>query len=321
MTFVQTDVHSSSLTDRLNRRMAVEHHRARLGHTLRYQRLSRSFERHVTRRLLKFGLQITGLYQAGLRNALTPVVRKIRLHFADLPAAFDGFQILHLSDLHIDGTDGLTEALISLLGGLKPDLCVMTGDYRFDDEGPCQQIYPRMRSILSSISSKHGVFGILGNHDGSEIAFALEDMGMPMLINDAAEIRNGNASVWLIGVDDPFRYRCDDLAGALASVPSRAFKILLAHTPELYRESSDCGIDLYLCGHTHAGQIRLPCIGSLRHNANCPRSYAHGHWAHSDMQGYTSAGIGCSMLPIRFNCPPEVVLIELAVDDGCTSPA
>jgi predicted MPP superfamily phosphohydrolase len=236
------------------------------------------------------------------------------LHFADLPAAFEGFQILHLSDLHIDGTEGLTEALLPVLGGLKPDLCVITGDYRFDDEGSCEQIYPRMRSILSSISSKHGIFGILGNHDSSEIAFALEDMGMPMLINDAAEIRSGNASVWLIGVDDPFRYRCDDLASALASVPSQAFKILLAHTPELYRESSDRGIDLYLCGHTHAGQIRLPCIGFLRNHANCPRSYAHGHWARGRMQGYTSAGVGCSMLPIRFNCPPELVLIELALD-------
>jgi predicted MPP superfamily phosphohydrolase len=320
MTFVQNDVHSSSLTDRLKHRMTVERRRAGLGHALRYHHLPRTFERNVTRRLLKFGLQITRLYPTGLRNALTPVVRKIRLHFADLPAAFDGFQILHLSDLHIDGMDGLTEALIPLLGGLKPDLCVITGDYRFDDEGPREQIYPRMRSILSSISTKHGVFGILGNHDTSEIAFGLADLGMRMLINDAAEIRNGHESAWLIGVDDPFRYRCDDLASALTSVPLQAFKILLAHTPELYRESSDCGIDLYLCGHTHAGQIRLPGIGSLRHNANCPKPYAHGHWAHGDMQGYTSAGIGCSMLPIRFNCPPEIVLVELAVDDGHPSP-
>ena len=312
MTFVDTDLRSASLTERLKRRMAVERYRAR--HRLRYGWLARTFERNVTRRLLKFGLQITGLYPTGLRNALAPVVRKIRLHFADLPAAFNGFQILHLSDLHIDGTDGLTEALLPILGGLNPDLCVITGDYRFDDEGPCEEIYARMRSILSSISSKHGIFGILGNHDASEMAFALEDMGMPMLINDAAEIRSGNASVWLVGVDDPFRYRCDDLASALASVPSEAFKILLAHTPELYRESSDRGIDLYLCGHTHAGQIRLPFIGSIRHHANCPKSYAHGNWKHGRTQGYTSAGTGCSMLPVRFNCPPEIVLIELAAD-------
>ena len=311
MTFGETDVRSSSLSDRLNARMAVEERRARLRHTLR-RRVSRAFDRHVTRIVLKFGLQIARLYPVGLRNAVSPVVRKIRLHFADLPAAFHGFQILHLSDLHIDGTDGLTEALLPVLSGLKPDLCVITGDYRFEDDGPSEEVYPRMRSILSRISSRHGMFGILGNHDSSEMAFALEEMGMTMLVNDAAQIRRGNASVWLIGVDDPFKYKCDDLASALSSVPSEAFKILLAHTPELYGESCDRGIHLYLCGHTHAGQIRLPVIGSLRHNANCPRSYAHGHWAHGEMQGYTSAGIGSSTLPVRFNCPPEVVLIELA---------
>jgi uncharacterized protein len=312
MTFVQTDIRSSSLADRLKRRMAIERQRASRG---ALRQLPRTLDRYVTPTVLKFGLEITRLYVPGLRNALSPVVRKVRLHFADLPAAFDGFQILHLSDLHIDGTEGLTEALMPFLASLKPDLCVMTGDYRFDDQGPCEQIYPHMRSILSSISSKHGVFGILGNHDSSEIAFALEDMGMTMLINDAAEIRNKSASVWLIGVDDPFRYRCDDLEGALASVPPQAFKILLAHTPELYREACDNGIHLYLCGHTHAGQIRLPGIGSLRHNARCPRAYAHGHWTHHGMQAYTSAGVGCSTVPVRFNCPPEIVLLELAADD------
>jgi uncharacterized protein len=82
----------------------------------------------------------------------------------------------------------------------------------------------------------------------------------------------------------------------------------------MYRESSDNAIHLYLCGHTHGGQIRLPGIGHLRQNAQCPRSYAQGHWKHNDMHGYTSAGVGCSMLPVRFNCPPEIVLIELACE-------
>src|SRR5207248_11700996 len=88
-------------------------------------------------------------------------------------------------------------------------------------------------------------------------------------------------------------------------------KILLAHTPEVYADASARGVQLYLSGHTHAGQIRFPGIGSIRNNARCPRAYAYAHWRHGAMQGYTSAGVGCSSLPIRFNCPPEIVLIEL----------
>lgn len=252
-----------------------------------------------------------GLYSRGLRNAVSPVIRKLTLHFADLPPAFDGFQILHLADFHIDRVDGLTEALVPLLEALRPDVCVMTGDYRFEDEGPCDEVYSRMQRIVASIRAKHGIFAILGNHDVSEIAFALEEMGVRMLVNEAVEIEQANAALWLAGIDDPFGYECDDLPGALSAIPRDAFKVLLAHTPELYADAAARGVHLYLCGHTHGGQIRFPGIGSIRNNARCPRAYGYGLWTYRGMQGYTSAGLGCSTLPIRFNCPPELVLLEL----------
>jgi predicted MPP superfamily phosphohydrolase len=168
-----------------------------------------------------------------------------------------------------------------------------------------------MRSILSSISSKHGVFGILGNHDAAEIAFALDEMGVRMLVNEAVPIENGSSSLWLAGVDDPFDYRCDDLEGTLSVVPRQAFKILLVHTPDLYEEATERGVDLYLCGHTHAGQIQFPVLGALHHNSNSPRAYAYGHWKRKQMHGYTTSGVGCSSLPVRFNCSPELALIQL----------
>jgi predicted MPP superfamily phosphohydrolase len=151
----------------------------------------------------------------------------------------------------------------------------------------------------------------LGNHDAAEIALRLEEMGMRMLVNEAEQVQRGQSTIWIAGVDDPFDYGCHDLDAALESVPEDGFKVLLAHAPELYQEASQKGVHLYLSGHTHAGQIRFPLIGSVRNNANCPREYAHGHWGHNGMHGYTSAGVGCSCLPIRFNCPPELILIEL----------
>lgn len=300
-----------SLAERLKHRIAVEQYFALTGKKFRKKSFVLRHEDILVKPWLKLGLGMVGLYSRGLRNAISPVIRNITLHFDDLPKAFDGFEILHISDLHIDGVDGLAEALAALLEPLRPDVCVMTGDYRFENDGPCEEVYPRMRRVISGIHARDGVFGILGNHDSSEIAFALEGMGMRMLVNEAVEIERGKASLWIAGLDDSFDYRCDDLPGTLASIPREDFKILLSHTPELYAEAARSDVQLYLAGHTHAGQFRFPGIGSIRHNAKCPKQYSHGHWRHEGMQGYTSAGAGCSMLPIRFNCPPEVARIEL----------
>lgn len=302
-----------ALAQLLERRLEVEDYFERSRRTYRKGRARLWLDRVMQPFTLKLGLQATGLYKRGMRNALKPAVRTLRISFAGLPAAFDGFQILHLSDFHIDGNEALADSLAPVLARLEPDLCVFTGDYRFDNIGSSERVYPAMRRIISSISSKHGIVGILGNHDVAEIAYALEEMGVRMLVNEAVEVHERGESLWIAGVDDPFDYRCDDLPAALAGIPADAFKILLAHSPERYREAAECGVDIYLCGHTHAGQIRLPWIGSLKHNSEVPRAYSFGPWTHKQMHGYTTAGVGCSSLPVRFNCPPEIVLIELAV--------
>jgi uncharacterized protein len=265
----------------------------------------------ITALALRTALQLTGSYSNGIRNALSPVVRHLQFEFADLPTAFEGFRILHLADLHIDGLDGLAENIAKLVAGLEVDLCVMTGDYRFRVEGPCDAVYPRIRTILAGVRARCGVVGILGNHDTLEMAVELERCGVRMLINEPMEIASGASSIWVAGVDDPHYYGCDDLAAALEGVPREEFKILLAHSPELFSEAAAAEINLYLCGHTHGGQIRLPWIGAPLLNAACPRAYTHGLWQHDRMQGYTSAGLGCSMLPVRFNCAPEIAVIEM----------
>ena len=304
-------IQEPSLHERLQPRIAVEEYFARIGHTYRHGPVYRNFERYFARPMLKYGLRLAGLYETGVRNALSPVVREFELSYPNLPKGLDGFELLHISDLLIDGSPGLVEALTPVLRGLAPDVCVLTGDYRFEDRGSCAEVYPLMAELQRSISARHGIYGILGNHDAAEIALALEDMGVRMLVNDAAEIVHRGDSLWLAGVDDPFDYRTDDLASALSGVPSNGFKVLLAHAPELYDQAADEAIDLYLCGHTHAGQIRVPKIGALRQNAKCPKAFAYGLWQHKGMRGYTTAGAGCSALPIRYNCPPEVALFRL----------
>ncbi len=301
----------NALADRLEPRIAVEQHFARIGHTYRHGKAFRFFDHKIMRPGLKVGLKCVGLYQTGRRNSLSPQLREVRLSYPNLPPALDGFRVLHLSDFHIDGVDGLAETVAPLLAKVQADICVFTGDYRFEDRGPCEQVYPRMRKLVSAISAKHGVWGILGNHDSSEIAYGLEALGVRMLVNESVEINHGGGSFWLAGVDDPFDYHRADLKLALKGVPGNAFKILLAHAPEVYQEAANRGIDLYLTGHTHAGQIRLPFIGSIKHNSHCPKEFSYGLWQHSKMRGYTTSGIGCSSVPVRFHCAPEIVVFEL----------
>ena len=169
-----------------------------------------------------------------------------------------------------------------------------------------------MRRVLGAVRARHGVFGILGNHDCADIAVELEGMGVRMLVNESVPVGPPESPLWVIGVDDSHYFGCDDLPEALRGVSREGLRLLLAHSPELYREAAAAGIDLCLSGHTHAGQIRLPGIGALMQMADCPRKFAFGHWRHEGMQGYTTSGVGCSLLPVRFGCPPEIVMIELA---------
>ncbi len=259
------------------------------------------------------GLKVTGLLERGARNALNPVIRRIVFEFDDLPESFHGFRVLHLSDIHADGLAGLAETICDHIRSLEVDLCVLTGDYRFEVNGPCHGVYFNMEKILESVRSRLGVIGVLGNHDFSEEAVELERMGVRMLINESVELRQGSDSVWVVGLDDPHYYGCDDLPGALKEVPSDAFKILLVHTPEMIRQAAQAGVNLYLCGHTHGGQICLPLIGPVLTNASCARKYTRGNWQYKKVKGYTSAGVGSSGVAVRFRCPPEIAVLELRV--------
>lgn len=302
---------ADALTERMRRRLEAEEYFARTGRTFRKSRSRLWFNECLKPRLMEAAFRASGLYGIGHRNALTPRVHEVEFQLPRLPAALDGFRILHISDLHIDKIDGLAERLADLIAPVQADICLITGDYRYEIRGDCSGVYPRMRLILDSIQSRHGIFAILGNHDSSEIAFWLADQGVSMLMNDAARVDQNGARLYVAGVDDPHDYRCDDLPGALEHVPAGAFTVLMAHTPVLYREAAEAGIDLYLCGHTHAGQVRLPGIGAVKKNGPYPRAFVQDKWSYNDMQAYTSWGAGCSTLPVRFNCPPEIAVLRL----------
>jgi hypothetical protein len=140
--------------------------------------------------LIEHSLRAVGLLERGRRNAREPIIRAMNIPFETLPAGFCGFRILHLSDLHIDGIQGLAERVADLIAPHEVDLCVFTGDYRFATSGTCHNVYPEMRKIVRAVRSRNGILGILGNHDYAEEIEELEAMGIRMLMNASVECKN-----------------------------------------------------------------------------------------------------------------------------------
>ena len=260
---------------------------------------------------LTAAFKMTGLYERGKRNALKIEVVEKTFCFPTLPDAFDQFRILLLTDLHLDGLDGLTDTLIAHLEGLKVDLCLIGGDIRMQTYGPIAPCLRHLHRLLPHIHSRQGLLGVLGNHDCLEMTPDFEEAGLIMLVNESWPIERNGEQIWVVGVDDPHFYKMANTTQAFRDVPAQAFTIFLAHSPEAYKEAARCQAQLYLCGHTHGGQICLPERGPILTNSRAPRFTASGSWQYRKMTGYTSRGAGPSGIPLRFNCPGEISLITL----------
>jgi predicted MPP superfamily phosphohydrolase len=283
----------------------------------RQHRRSEALRRHGGRRLelgdvVTAVLRATGIFERGRRNALRPVLRRVDMRFPELPHEFDGFTLMQMSDFHFDKRPGYVETVAELVESLEVDVCALTGDYNYYDRGPSDRAVAGMAALLPSIRARHGVYAILGNHDHSGLVEPYEAMGIRWLINANVEIARGEASLYLAGIDDNHGYRSHSVPLALEGAPEDGFKVLLAHSPAIVREAAREKVQLCLCGHTHAGQVRLPWVGAVFLNApNAPRRVCAGAWRYGTMRGYTSAGLGATASPVRFNCPPEVTVIRL----------
>jgi uncharacterized protein len=256
-------------------------------------------------------LMATGLYWRGLSNAAKVELRENLIVSPRLPQAFDGFTILQLSDLHVEMSEAAMDRVVALLEGTSYDLCVLTGDYRAKTWGPHEAAISGVARVRDALRGE--VYGVLGNHDTILMVPALETMGITMLLNEGKIIERAGERIHLAGIDDAHYYRMDNLDKAAADIPPGAFSILVSHTPEIYRQAAHADFDVLLSGHTHGGQICLPGRIPITLDSVLPRSMGSGAWRYHDMIGYTSVGAGSSVVPVRFNCPPEITLHRLRV--------
>ena len=283
-----------------------EHEAQIFGHGLNFFHFENLTSSHL---LIRTVLMLTGLYHRGLRNATRIQLRHNRIVSPRLPAAFHGFSILQLSDLHVDMNREAMEHMVSLVKPLQYDLCVLTGDFRGRTFGPFGDTLEQMAYITRAL--KGPLYGVLGNHDTIAMVPGLEEIGIQMLLNERDVIERGSEHIHLAGIDDAHFYQSDSIEKAAAGIPRDEFSILISHTPEVYKDAAHAGFDVMISGHTHGGQICLPGGIPITLDSKLPRHMGAGPWKYSHLSGYTSVGAGSSVVPVRFNCPPEITLHQL----------
>jgi predicted MPP superfamily phosphohydrolase len=291
------------LHSRLRLGIEADHEAQVFGQGINYFHIENLLPFHVA---IRSCLKLTGLYGRGLRNAAQIELRRHDVISSRIPKAFDGFKILHLSDLHVEMSEAAMMRLAAILPNIEYDLCVLTGDYRAQTFGAYEPALTGMAPLCSAL--KGPIYGVLGNHDTIQMVPGLEDMGVQMLLNENHTIERGNQRIYLAGIDDAHFYRVDNIEKAATGIPFGDFSILLSHTPEVYQQASYADFSLLLSGHTHGGQICLPWRIPITLSSVLPRHMGSGPWKYRDMIGYTSVGAGSCVVPVRYNCPPEITL-------------
>ncbi len=241
-----------------------------------------------------------------------PRLERPQFVLPNLPKAFDGFKLLHLSDLHRSNVVSQAYVVRHLKQGarLGADIAVLTGDYVTGKAGYIHSIAPAIQRLAQALPT----YAVLGNHDhwtgAVTIESKLRECGVVVLDNTAVRIERGGEFFWLLGMDD-LMVGADDLGAALRAADAPGVRVLITHNPDSIEEVAAMGVDLMLCGHTHGGQVALPFIGPLIVPSDYGRRFAAGAFRVGRTQLYVNRGLGLIPPPVRFGVPPEVALITL----------
>ncbi|MCS7010450.1 MAG: metallophosphoesterase [Anaerolineales bacterium] len=227
-------------------------------------------------------------------------------------------RILHLTDVHVERITIRERTVLAKAEALRPDLILLTGDYVNIDYIDDPKTLADTRWLLSQLEAPLGVYAVLGSVDPPELMAALfrELENIRVLENEVVSLSLPGGRLNLIGVTMTHNILLDRqmLSRVAESAPPADYTILLHHSPDVAETASAHGIDLYLSGHTHGGQIRLPFYGALVTFSVYGKRYEMGRYQLGATTLYVSRGIGMEglLLPrIRFLCPPEMTLVEL----------
>ena len=239
-----------------------------------------------------------------------------------IPQGFEGFRFAQVSDLlNAEFGEG-NEKLIQLLSQTDPDIIVLTGDLIDSRHTDIEIALDFARQAIKLAP----VYYVSGNHEArvreyEDLKMGLAEAGVVILENQNVQITREGESITLMGIDDP-SFQEDYLFGDSESVARQAiddlqnesegYTILLSHRPELFDLYVDTGMDLVFSGHAHGGQFRLPFVGGLvAPNQGFFPKFDEGRFTEENTTMIVSRGVGNSIIPIRFNNRPEIVLVTL----------
>ena len=231
------------------------------------------------------------------------------IRLKNLPDAFEGFKIVHLTDIHHSKFVSFNEVfrMVELANRQDPDVVFLTGDYITWSK----KFIAPVSEALKNLKSRFGSYAILGNHDirvdADGITRALEKAQIRVLRNSSERIDFKRDSLWIAGVDE-YSYGQSDIPKAMREVPLSQPRILLAHNPEIVVGSSS---HLMLAGHTHGGQIKIPYMRSLNAVTQPSQEFLEGFVRSGKTQMYISRGLGKVVVPVRILCPPEIPVFYL----------
>ena len=241
-----------------------------------------------------------------------------------IPKEFDGFRIAQVSDLHNTEFGEGNSKLIGLLSQTEPDIIVLTGDLIDSRQTDIEIALSFARDAMKIAP----VYFVSGNHEArvseyEDLKMGLAEAGVIVLENQKVEITRDGEAITLMGIDDP-SFQESYLFGDAESVAKQAiemlqsesdgYTVLLSHRPELFELYVKTGMDLVFCGHAHGGQFRLPFLGGLvAPNQGFFPKYDAGQFTEENTTMIVSRGVGNSIIPIRFNNRPEIILAELKV--------
>ncbi len=245
------------------------------------------------------------------RETRTIMIKQYSIEIKYLPPGFEGFTILHLTDLHSKRFGTGQQKLLNLIRKQDFDVIVITGDLvdrKRPDTAPAEE-------LLAGLENSD-IFYVRGNHEiwagYDELEKILTAHGVTILHNRSVQLKMENDFVWLAGVDDP-SLGMARLDMALQDVTEAAPVFLLAHSPAIFSKATEKNIDLLLVGHTHGGQIRLPFLGALYiPGQGFFPTYDYGLFSSKNTTMLINAGLGESGLPLRFSMKPEIVIVTLS---------
>jgi hypothetical protein len=217
-------------------------------------------------------------------------------------------RIVQISDLHCDTKPRNEPRLASIVNDLKPDIVVATGDYLNDASA-----LPRLKDTLSQIKAPLGAFAVTGNFEVDRWSHLdlFSGTGFELLEQNTTTLMKGPDTISITGLGFD---RGDAYRSLLQGFPTDRFHVFLHHWPDLVEDVDDLGVDLYLCGHTHGGQVAMPFYGALITFSRFGKKYEAGLYHVGPMTLYVNRGLGLEPRPapqMRFLARPEISVFDI----------